>query len=147
MNEVVQSMIDDVRSFESRTDQTLIALVKGKESSVIDMNVNDQLYQGLDSQGNSVAPPYAAATIRAKRRKGQPHDRVTLRDTGDFHDSFFVAYGTGEFSLTARDKKKQWLDRKYGKLIYGLTDENIDRLSRLIEGDFINEARKVILNE
>lgn len=145
MIEAVQNMIDDLESFEATKDQILLDLVKDREATVISMNVDDQLYQGIDAEGQEVAPEYAASTIHKKRRKGDPYDRVTLRDEGDFHTSFFVVYGGDEFTLDARDSKKQWLDRKYGETIYGLTPDNIDRLSNMIKDDFVEIMRRRIL--
>lgn len=143
--DAIQEMIQAVANFESRKDALLLDLVRDNEAAVISMNVDDQLYQGIDADGKEVAPPYRAFTIAMKRIKGQPYDRVTLRDEGDFHTSFFIRYGADQFTLDAADWKRQKLDRKYGSEIFGLTPENIDRLAAMIRERFVEEARKIIL--
>ena len=143
--DAIQEMIQAVTNFESRKDALLLDLVRYNEAAVISMNVDDQLYQGIDAEGKEVAPPYQPSTVRHKIRNGRPYDRVTLRDEGDFHASFFVRYDADQFALDATDYKKQWLDRKYTPKIYGLTPANIDRLSAMIRERFVEEARKIIL--
>lgn len=143
--DVIQEMIQAVKNLEDRKDALLLDLVRDNEAAVISMNVDDQLYQGIDADGQEVGPPYRAFTIAMKRIKGQPYDRVTLRDEGDFHASFFIRYGIDQFTLDASDWKRQKLDRKYGSEIFGLTPANIDRLSAMIRERFVEEARKIIL--
>lgn len=145
MIDAIQNMIDDIVEVERTTDDIILDLVKTKEDKVIRMNIDDQLYQGFDSNGQSIKPPYRPKTVRKKKRKGDPYDRVTLRDEGDFHASFFVIYGGDEFELSAKDAKKVWLERRYGSAIYGLTDDNVERLRNLIREPLIDELKKRIL--
>jgi hypothetical protein len=60
-----------------------------------------------------------------KKAKGQPTDRVTLRDTGDFESSFYLDVEDTYFEITAADFKTEKLMHKYGKDISGLNEENL----------------------
>lgn len=103
-------------------------------SKIVEMN-REQLYDfGINSLGIEIATyaPYAPYTIKVKREKGQPFDRVTLKDTGAFYRSFEVVFDPIGFYITARDPKTQDLMDKYRPEILGLTSEN---LSLLVQGD------------
>lgn len=79
-----------------------------------------QLFTGTDSDDKSIRPPYAARTITIKKRKGQPTDRVTLRDTGAFYKGIFVEVRETTFVTDSIDEKTGDLLDKYGKRIFGL---------------------------
>ena len=73
--------------------------------------------------------PYTPKTIELKEIKGQPTNRVTLRDTGDFYASFKIITEPDKFTIIATDYKTDGLIRKYGRQILGLTDENAQGLA------------------
>lgn len=145
MNEAIQNMIDDLKSFEQSKDEIIIDLVRDNEKAVLQMNV-DQLYSGIDAEGKEISPAYKPSTVKRKRRKGDPYDRVTTRDEGDHHESIFAEYRNDEFELDAADFKKKYLVKKYGEHLYGLTEQNIDKLITLIRDPFIEVARRKIFN-
>lgn len=96
------------------------------QQRIVEMNV-EQLYDyGMNSLGIRIDTyePYSPYTVRIKQEKGQPYDRVTLRDTGDFHKSFEVVFEPMGFYITATDYKTQDLIDRYGARIFGLTPEN-----------------------
>lgn len=96
------------------------------QQKVVEANV-EQLYKyGINSLGIRIDTyqPYTPYTVRVKQEKGQPYDRVTLRDTGDFQKSFEVVFEPVGFYITATDYKTQDLIDKYGAKIFGLTKEN-----------------------
>lgn len=98
------------------------------EAYIVDLNAQGQLYeQGITSLGIKISDylPYAPLTIEIKQAKGQPTDRVTLRDEGDFESSFFLEVGNEQFEIKAADFKTEQLMRDYGNEILGLTDENL----------------------
>lgn len=100
---------------------------------IVEMNVGQLYNQGVNSLGIDISTyaPYAPLTIKLKQEKGQPYDRVTLRDTGDFHRSFEVVFNPTSFYITATDWKTQDLVDKYGDKIFGLTPENISELGHV----------------
>lgn len=122
-------MIEAVQGFERNIDEFVLDSVREPsiEEFVKELN-QQQLDNGVDSNGNIIMPLYTDTTIGFKIRKGQPFDRVTLKDTGAFHESFIVIYHRDSFQLTATDKKRRELQQKYGAAIFGLTDESLEAL-------------------
>lgn len=106
-------------------------IIYDNEAYIVDLNAEEQLYeQGVNNLGVSISDyaPYSPVTIEIKKAKGQPTNRVTLRDEGDFESSFFLEVGQNQFEIKASDWKTEELIKKYGRQILGLTDENIERL-------------------
>lgn len=48
---------------------------------------------------------YAYNTIRIKQEKGQPTDRVTLKDTGQFYSSIKATAGSDAYTVTGDTEK------------------------------------------
>jgi len=75
--------------------------------------IQDSLYQtGTTASGiilntdlSAHNKPYAANTIRQKKREGKPTDRVTLRDTGEFYKSISVKGLRRAFRISADFEK------------------------------------------
>ena len=107
-------------------------IIQENEAAIIDMNAQEQLFEsGENSLGVSIASyaPYSPITIEIKRLKGQPTNRVTLRDEGDFESSFYLVISDKQFEIKASDWKTEELVEKYGSSILGLTKENIASLT------------------
>lgn len=67
-------------------------IIWDNDAYIVDMNAEEQLVeQGINRLGVDIMDyaPYSPLTIAIKEEKGQPTNRVTLRDTGDFEASFF----------------------------------------------------------
>lgn len=79
-----------------------------------------QLFTGTDSDDKSIRPPYTDRTVAIKKTKGQPTDRVTLKDTGAFYKGIFVEVRESTFVTDSIDEKAGDLIDKYGKRIFGL---------------------------
>lgn len=106
-------------------------IIYDNEAYIVDLNAEEQLYeQGVNNLGVSISDyaPYSPVTIEIKKAKGQPTNRVTLRDEGDFESSFFIEVGQNQFEIKASDWKTEELIKKYGRQILGLTNENIEKL-------------------
>lgn len=134
---------------EALTSGRLIQnIIWENEAYIVDMNAEEQLFeQGINRLGVEISDyaPYSPVTIEIKEAKGQPTNRVTLRDEGDFESSFFLEVGTKQFEIKASDWKTEELIKKYGRKILGLTDENIAILIwQYIYPDLMNEAKKQI---
>lgn len=126
-------------------------IIMDNEAYIVDLNAQDQLYEeGINRLGVSIMDyaPYRPLTIAIKEQKGQPTNRVTLRDTGDFENSFYLEVGDKQFEIKASDWKTESLIKKYGRQILGLTDENISSLIwDYIYPDLMKKAREIILNK
>lgn len=147
-------LITDLRNRVSDFNNALTSgrlvqqIIWDNEAYIIDMNAEEQLFeQGINRLGVSIMDyaPYSPITISIKQQKGQPTNRVTLRDEGDFHSSFFLEVGDKQFEIKAADWKTEDLIKKYGRQILGLTDENISKLIwQYIYPDLMSEAKKKI---
>jgi hypothetical protein len=112
--------------------------------------------KGIDSDGKSLRSgtisalinneAYAAFTIEQKEIKGQPTDRVTLKDSGDFYRSFNVQLRGDEFIITADTLKtdNDLLD-VWGDAILGLTDENLEIIIELAKDAVVHYIREYLL--
>lgn len=123
-------------------------IIWDNEAYIIDMNAEEQLFeQGINRLGVDIMDyaPYSPLTIAIKEEKGQPTNRVTLRDTGDFEASFFLEVGDKQFEIKAADFKTEGLIKKYGRQILGLTTENIGALIwQYIYPDLLKQTKNVI---
>jgi hypothetical protein len=134
---------------EALTSGRLIQnIIWENETYIVDMNAEEQLFeQGINRLGVEISDyaPYSPVTIEIKEAKGQPTNRVTLRDEGDFESSFFLEVGDKQFEIKASDFKTEDLIKKYGRQILGLTNENIAKLIwQYIYPDLLTKAKKTI---
>ncbi len=100
------------------------AIVQTKEV-IADLNA-EQMNKGLRADGSEITPSYSPLTIAIKEEKGQPTDRVTLKDTGDYYKAIRVEVSSGgETKVINNDPKAEKLNKKYSKAkgnILGLSD-------------------------
>ena len=94
------------------------AMASGKDVYVSQQK--EQLWQGIGSDKRAIMPFYSPKTIVIKQQKGQPFNRVTLKDTGDFYNSIFVDPRGESMYVDSRDSKVDDLEKKYGETILGL---------------------------
>jgi hypothetical protein len=141
----IADKIKALSDWQKEAGRHVIEEAKAFEAIILDWNTEEQLYlKGQDSEGAAIEPPYRAFTIQIKRMKGQPTDRVTLKDTGDFHRSFFIHWAALEFRIMARDAKVGKLTRKYGQEIFGLDDDGQDELTGLLKEPLIENLKRAI---
>lgn len=108
-------------------------IIRNNDFEIIEMNTQNQLYdQGITATGISIMDyePYSPVTVEIKQATGQPYDRVTLRDEGDFHRSFDVETDNEKMMIVASDVKTIKLTHRYGDDIMGLTQENIEKFEK-----------------
>lgn len=130
-NGSLKNLIFRLRKFKEILPQELREEIMENKSVIIKMITEKQLYErGVNGRNEFIASyaPYAPRTIQVKLKKGQPTDRVTLKDTGEFYDSFDVVFDENGFYVTSDDEKAKYLVEKYGREIFKLTDENLTTL-------------------
>lgn len=119
--------------------------LREEERDILDLQ-QEQLSAGLADAGDELIPGYAKKTLQNKRAKGQPDDRVTLKDTGAFYRGQYVKYSIDHFEITSRDRKRKKLTDKYhghqGGDVFGLTPENKAILMSTILPIFQDEYRE-----
>jgi hypothetical protein len=119
-----------LRDFEHNIPKYLENAVKEKEEVIVKA-VQNQLYiRGVNSRGTKIKSyaPYTATTVRIKKQKHQPTNRVTLRDTGSFYELMRVIYEPDGIRITSDDLKTDALIDKYGPEILGLTEDSLTRI-------------------
>lgn len=130
---LLSDLRDKAKLFESNilnNEYVKTIIIENKEF-IADMNATDQLYdKGINSLGVNISSfaPYSKLTIEIKKEKGQPYNRVTLYDEGEFHSSFYLEITDEGFEIKASDWKEGKLTQGYGDSILGLTKENINQL-------------------
>lgn len=127
--------------------KTLVKILNDKkiQKLITDLNTKVQLFdQGEDAEGKklaSVGGGYAPSTVKIKKIKRQPTNRVTLKDTGDFYDSFSVKVeSNANFTINADTAKGSYdLTERWGDDLVGLQDENVKIVMELLEQEFYKE--------
>lgn len=138
-----QGWLKAAEDFQKDTDSIIVNHMVGHESDIIELNTEKQLFEkGIDSAGKKITPPYRPLTIRMKRAKGQPTNRVTLQDTGAFHRSFYLTKGKDFVEINARDPKTKKLLVKYGEDVKGLTPDSRDKLVDIMRPGFQSGFKK-----
>ena len=117
---------------------------------ILDLNRFSQLFQGIDATGeelDEIGGSYSFSTIRRKLSKGQPFDRVTLFDSGDFYKTFSVDVDSVGLEITANTVKNGFdLQMRWGFELVGLTDESRTELVEAIKEKVALWTLEFILN-
>jgi hypothetical protein len=117
---------------------------------ILDLNRIEQLFNyGEDSLGKSLGE-YSAKTIegtpqyRGKIEKGQPTDRITLKDTGDFYNSFDIKIIEDGFEIIAGENiwYAEDLFYDFGEEILGLNPDNLEEAIQYIRGYIVSKIDK-----
>lgn len=149
---MISGLIDKFKKVGEELDTGEIAkkIVRDNDNILIDMNAQDQLYaKGVNRLGVRIDEyqPYRPLTIQVKIEKRQPYDRVTLKDTGEFYGSFYVETAEDRFYIKASDEKTNWLIKKYGAEIFGLTNDSLaEFINDYVKDEAYNRVKE-ILNE
>ena len=141
----IDAKIKALEEWNRYAEHHVIAEAKQFEAEILDYNTEEQLFKrGQDSEGNELFPPYTPFTVSIKQSKGQPTDRVTLYDTGQFHASFYVDWRATEFEIYARDVLTPKLAGKYGPEIFGLDDNSQQDLIDNLRGPLADNLRNTL---
>ena len=140
-------VLDTLLSLEGKEDQIIEEITNQKETQEFLIFVlQEQLFQsGEDGLGNSLGS-YTPLTVSIKKRKGQPTDRITLKDTGDFYKSYFITAFKGGFIIDANAEKKDTdLFERYGEDILLPTPESLDLIAEYYEERLIEYIKKLFI--
>lgn len=134
MRTAVSPLLESLKEIRDSIDTMVLDLVKDNEEFVLNLQ-REQLQKGIDAKGNQIKPPYADSTIERKKKKGQPYNRVTWKDSGDLYRSFGINYNESEGTFIIRGNRfyREYLLKRYGNDVEGLTPESIERVQRKIE--------------
>ena len=124
----ITDLIGKLEDYRDNIYSYLEAATIEAEDTIIDMNIYQLYDSGERRDGTKITPAYAPETVAIKKKKGQPTNRVTLRDTFDWQASFWVQFYPDGFEIKASDWKTERLTQKYGDEILGLQDEMVKYL-------------------
>ena len=114
-----------VERLRTSINESIRTSVDQNKTVIKTMQTDEQMYQGINASGNSITPfPYAKSTINYKKRNGQPTDRITLKDSGDFYDSIEIEARTDDFVISTQITYSIYLVTKYAEIL-GITDTNL----------------------
>lgn len=130
-----------VAGFQAKSDE----IVDGMTPEMEDKQ-REQMWAGETALGNRINPPYTLYTTMIKAKKGQPTDRVTLRDTGAFYAGIFVKREGDELVFGSKDAKTVELTEKYGEAIFGLKQEAYVPLSEEWRNRMLEWIKQMIFN-
>jgi len=129
-------------------DRILMKHLKGLEADIIDLNTEQLRERGETSDGVKIKSyqPYSPNTSKFPGNQSKtPTANVTLYAEGDFQGAFEVRFGNDWFAIFSNDEKSDALERKYGKEIFGLTEESKRYLLSLFKDDFVTDFRNYLL--
>lgn len=144
-DEKLKSFIANTKRVSNTIVELSMDSLNDKESQIEDLNL-EQLNVGIDANSEEIIPKYTERTVEIKKAKGQPFDRVTLKDEGDFHKSITYKVNAKNIEYTATDPKTEALTDKYGEDVLGLNANSKARVKELILEDLADNVRKQ-LNE
>lgn len=127
--------IRDLLKRVEKSDMQAIAVqsLEATKEAIADLNA-EQMHKGKRSDETDILPDYRDVTIAIKKLKGQPTDRVTLFDTGDFYRGITVTVMPDVVSITSIDPKTGKLNKKYST-----AKGNIFGLGGPFKREYINE--------
>lgn len=120
-------------------EQVVASATNQHEGDIVDAN-RSQLAQGKTATGGTVKPFYKPETVKRKKKKGQPTDKVTLKDEGKFYQGFYAKATRGGIEQGSTDPKTTYLVNRYTDTIFGLSAASktqvADRLRPTLQTEF-----------
>lgn len=123
----IEGLISSLKNIRDNYLVMASDVLSDNTDKIEDLNLM-QLNDGENYDGSQIEPFYTPFTVAQKKRKGQPYDRVTLRDTGAFYKGIQANIFQNKFEMIGTDAKTAKLENKYGNLIIGLSDDSKETL-------------------
>lgn len=112
-----------IKEIEESIFPTLKDVFNLEVGEIKNIQTNVQLFtKSEDREGITIHPEYTNFTISIKLSKGQPTDRVTLKDTGAFYRSINVVATSNQLIIETSISYAKKLVEKYGEDILGIQD-------------------------
>ena len=143
---ILDSLRNSVKAIQEVIYPTLRDVINANSNILKEILTERQLFdKGQDSKGSRIKPSYAQTTISIKRKKSQPTDRVTLKDTGDYYDSISFEGKSNTMVITANIGYASFLSKKYGADILGVQNmEFEDFYNKYIEPELSKNIDSII---
>lgn len=98
---------------EASINKGIQTSIQKNEQVLIRQQTEGQFDKGQDSDGKQFVPSYAFSTKQIKRSKGQPTNRVTLKDSGDFYSNITIQANTTNAIIEANTEYFKYLVVNY----------------------------------
>ena len=131
----VQTAVDRIPDIRRQVAEEL-------SPDIVEAN-REQLMKGLDADDNPISPAYSPYTRHVKASKGLPTDKVTLFDTGAFHEGIFSEVQGDEIIIDSKDPKSDGLKERYGERIFGIGSEATESLRELSARKIVKVIREI----
>jgi len=120
---ILNDLKNTVVKLQQAINLSLQESINQNKQVILELQTQEQMYQGIDSKGIDIKPAYADSTIKIKRKKLQPTDRVTLFDTGAFYNSLEIIAGQNDAIIRTVISYSVFLVDKYADIL-GLDEQN-----------------------
>ena len=120
--------------------------VQENDKELVEINRQKQLYEkGINAEGVEIWDyrPYKPSTQKKKAGKGQPYDRVTLKDTGKFYKGMLLKVKGDEYDIDSTDETTRYLKDKYGD-IFGIAPQFLTEAQRKVTRSFGRRFKKAV---
>jgi hypothetical protein len=139
----LETLLKKLRSIsEAKQTSELLKMIREDEPWVVDLN-RVQLLEGKDSN-DSYLKKYRSKSYAKYKETLNPLGVTDLKLTGKFHNSFVLKARSFPITITATDKKKNDLVKKYGKAIFGLNQESRSLLVERLKSKVTKYYRRLI---
>lgn len=118
-------LIDKLKNFPK--EEMVQNAVKNNQKFVVNLN-REQMLDGKDANDAPITPGYAASTKERKRRLGQPTNKVTFFEQGEFHGKMFLKDDREGIEIDSNSNTTKFLVKRSGSDIFGITDKNADKI-------------------
>lgn len=114
---------------------------------IIDLNTEGQLLKGVNSLGVKLSTIGGNYSVTTQLIKGVVDpSKVNLYDTGDYYNSYAIIPQTNGDFIIKSDPIKDGisLEDRWGSDLEGLTDENLEKLNKYLEGKIIEHLESLL---
>lgn len=116
--------IEFIDNFQTALNLQLQQTLEEHDLILKDYLVEKQLFdKGIDGTGKRLEG-YTRTTIRYKIAKGQPADRTTLKDEGNFHASITIKVFSDTFEISSDVSYDKYIIKRYGQNVLKITNDN-----------------------
>jgi len=130
--------------------------IRANEERIIELNTKDQIYnKGIRSDGAKIKPfgkPYSIYSDgyeKKKKKAGLYRGKVDLNYSGKYLDSFEIKYFLDRIEIepnAANADLGGWLRDFYGEEIEGFTDENLQKIAKIITPELRKQLKNYLRN-
>ena len=127
----------NLKELQRNSEKNILKVVKRNEAEAADLITEKQLFEkGIDGDGEKLLP-YARLTVKIKKAKGDPFNRTTLKDEGDFYRGVYQKNNSFPILYDSKDSKTGKLFDQYGDKILTHTKESEIELFEITKDELI----------